>query len=91
MPAISNLCFVRAQHFDVADGLLGWARFEIGPLIVDGVAVRRTRAGHFALSYPKRHDRAGREHTIVIPSSLDGAKLIEQQVLRELRRRGEIR
>ncbi len=53
-----------AQH----DGLLGWVAFAAGDAVrVDGVALRRSRRGHYDLIYPCREDRAGRPHPIAWP------------------------
>ena len=86
---ISNLHFKPAPHLDVAAGLLGWIRVDVGPLRIDGIALRRTRRGELALAYPSRRDRQDREHTIVLPVSLEDEIAIERAVMAELKRRGE--
>lgn len=91
MALVSNLRFTPASTIDASSGLLGWARFEFGGLRVDGVAVRRTRAGRHALSYPCRRDRSGREHAFVLPTSVENRQKIEQAVFGELRRQGVLR
>ncbi|MFG0319484.1 MAG: hypothetical protein ACF8XB_19595 [Planctomycetota bacterium JB042] len=64
-----------------ARGLLGWASFRHGVLRLDGVAVRRTRDGRLVLSFPVRHDRAGRQHDVVRPADATARRTIEADVL----------
>ena len=79
---ISAVRFSAAAGHDLASGLLGWASFTIcGLLRVDGVTVRRTRAGRIALSWPERRDRAGIGHSIVRPINDGARRILEAQVL----------
>ena len=80
----ANVHFTRATDADVRDGLLGFVRFSIGPLRVDGVTLRRTRGGRLALSSPCRRDRAGRYHALMRPVNARARRLLEAQVLHAL-------
>ena len=78
---VHGVQFTSASSSDAAKGLLGWVRFILNDLVrIDGVGVRRTLAGHLALSFPARRDRAGREHKLMRP--------VSAEVGREIRRRG---
>jgi len=78
---ISSITFLPAAASDVADGLLAYVTFEVGGLRIDGVTLRRTRAGRFALSFPERRDSQGRRHSIVRPLDGEARREIEAQVL----------
>jgi DNA-binding cell septation regulator SpoVG len=68
------------------EGLPGWFSITLnGALAVDGIALRRTRAGELALSFPERRDRAGNRHSVVRPISNEARRAIERQVLDALR------
>ena len=84
-PEVSNLRFAASQKGEVVTGLLGWVRFRLdGRLQLDGVAVRRTRGGELALSFPARVDRHGRRHPYIRPLNDVTRKEIERQVFRQL-------
>lgn len=79
---LSDVRFTPARGTDVEAGLLGWASFVIdGELVVDGVAVRRSRAGRLYLSLPDRSDRSGRRHPIIRPRNDRSRRLLEDLVL----------
>ncbi len=40
-------------------GLLGWIRFRLGPLRLDGIALRRSRDGRTYLAFPERRTSRG--------------------------------
>ena len=67
-------------------GLLGWVSCTVGATLrLDGLALRRTREGRLALSFPCRRDRQGRKHPLVRPLD-DAARVsIERQILAALR------
>ena len=67
MTDLRNVRFVPGASPDRAQGLLGYLRFEIGGLVVDGVTLRRTREGELRLSFPERRDRRGGRHPVVRP------------------------
>jgi len=67
-------------------GLLGWARGRLGHVLVDGLAVRRTRRGRLEVAWPTRRDAAGREHRLVWPVDRSVRDAVRAQVLAEVRR-----
>jgi len=68
------------------NGLLGYVSCTVANLRIDGLTLRRTRDGRFAISFPCRRDGSGRKHPIVRP--LDGS--LERAILSALRRQGEL-
>jgi len=65
--------------------LLGWLAFDVdGTWHVDGVALRRTRSGRLALSFPSRTDRHGLERALLRPTCDRAPRVIERLVLDEL-------
>ena len=84
-PTITRIRFRPASRRDVSEGLLGWLKFEHGNLLVEGVMVRRTRAGTVALSFPRHVDREGRMRYPVRPISDGARRAIEKQILAELK------
>ncbi|RKY19801.1 MAG: hypothetical protein DRQ55_09720 [Planctomycetota bacterium] len=75
---------VTAVHFTPAPeaqrGLLGWLSCRYGDLLLDGIAVRRTRDGRMCLSFPTRHDRHGRQHHLVRPADDASRRAIERVI-----------
>lgn len=84
--AISNLRYAPASSRQRSEGLLGWVSFRLaGAFHIDGVALRRTRDGRLALSWPVRRDSRGRHHPLVRPLS-DAVRInVERQVFARLR------
>lgn len=57
-----------ASQQDRTDGLLGFVQVRVGgTMLLDCIAVRRTRAGKLTLSYPERTDRYGVRHAVIRP------------------------
>ena len=81
---VSSVRFVAASQADQTRGLLGFASFVLGPVRIDGVTVRRTLDGRLALSFPVRHDAAGRAHAIVRPLDDAARRALEAQVFSAL-------
>lgn len=88
MTRASVLSFRPAKALDQAAGLLGYARVQIGDLLVDGVAIRRSRDGRHVISLPSRRSREGHEFSVVAPVSNAVGRDLEQQVLEALRTQG---
>lgn len=84
LPAVVDIRLVAASAMDRARGLLFFAAFTYGALRLDGVAVRRTRDGRLALSFPVRHDRHGRHHALVRPIDDAARRALEAQVFAAL-------
>ena len=82
---ISRIAFVRSNQVESRTGLLGWCSFTLGNLVrVDGVCVRRTRAGRLALSFPSRRDRAGNDHPYIRPIDDATRRQLEATILSAL-------
>lgn len=82
MLVITGVTFAAARPEDIERGLLGWASFLLGGVVrLDGVAVRRTLEGRYALSFPARRDGAGRRHFSVRPVDNQARLEIEHVVL----------
>ena len=82
---VSSVEFKPAPPPAVRRGLLGWLAFDIdGTFHVDGVALRRTRAGRLALSFPSRTDRHGLERALLRPTCDRARRAIERAVLAEI-------
>lgn len=80
---VSELRFTRASEELRRSGLLGWTRFDLGPVAIDGVAVRKTVDGRHVLAFPER-----RGHAIVRPITDAARREIEEQILGSLRASG---
>jgi hypothetical protein len=85
-----DIRFVPAAPAVRATGMRGWVSFELGPLYLDSISVRRTREGRYRLSFGVRLDGNGVEHSPVRPRSNAARDEIEGSVLGELRKRGFI-
>ncbi len=82
---VGDVHFIAATPSQEADGLVGWVRFTLNGIVhLDGVMLRRSVAGHLALSFPARRDRTGREHKFVRPVSAEVSREIECQVIKAL-------
>ncbi len=82
---ISGVQFVSAQLLDVDDGFLGWVSCTLNESIrLNGLALRRTREGRLALSFPARKDAMGRKHFFLRPLDDATRRKIERQVFRAL-------
>lgn len=66
------------------DGLLGYLSVFYGDLILDGIVLRRTAEGRYALSFPARTDRAGRKHSYIRPVDDQVRQDIERELLWQL-------
>lgn len=77
---ITDVSFREANAADVKTGLCGFIEFTLnGSVRVTGVALRRTRAGRYTLSYP-----APRQHPIIAPIDDESREAIEKQVFAAL-------
>lgn len=81
---VTDITMAAAPPNDRQHGLLAFLSFTVGDLRLDGVAVRRTRAGEIVLSFPKRRDRKGRERPLVRPTDAEARRRITSDVLRAL-------
>ena len=76
--------WIRASDEDQRTGLLGYASVTYGDLVLDGITLRRTADGRYALSFPARTDRAGKRHSYVRPADDEARKNIEAELLWQL-------
>ena len=83
---IRAIRFIPASDADAERGLLAFVKLEVGPLILDGVTLRRHADGRLGLSWPERTDRAGRRHPLVRPVDDAARRELEAEVLAELAR-----
>ena len=83
---ITDIRFSTATTEDRRRGLLGYVSVVIGNLLrLDGITVRRSRAGRIILSFPERRDRLGRGHPFMRPIDALARQEIEQRVLHQIR------
>jgi len=79
---VADVRFSAGTTAMVAQGLLGFVTATInGSIRLDGIALRRTRDGRLALSFPARRDNAGRERSLFCPINDQARRDIERQVL----------
>ena len=78
---VSIVAFSTSSADDMARGLIGWLSLRVGRIVLDGIAVRRTRDGRISLSYPERADRHGDRHPYIRPVDECARREIELQVL----------
>ncbi|MEO0652580.1 MAG: hypothetical protein AAFZ65_18050 [Planctomycetota bacterium] len=82
---VTDVAFAGASSADRDRGLLGWVRLRAGDLLVDGIAVRRTRGGRLTLSWPSRRSSSGASFAYVRPINDRARAWLEEQVLDQLR------
>ncbi|MBK8100637.1 MAG: hypothetical protein IPK26_26405 [Planctomycetes bacterium] len=82
--------WVRGSDDDVRSGLLGYLSVSYGTLVLDGLVLRRTAEGRFAISFPARTDRAGRRHSYIRPADDAARREIESQILAQLGQHTEV-
>ena len=76
--------WVAATEAEIRTGLCGYVSVVYGDLILDGIVLRKTTDGRFALSFPARSDRSGRRHSYIRPASDEVRKAIEAELLWQL-------
>ena len=70
-------------------GLLAYARVALGPYKIDGITVRKTRAGRLAVTYPKRTARDGTAHPVFLPTDPEVRGALEGEIIAAYRRHEE--
>jgi len=83
---IRAIRFIPASDAEAERGLLAYVKLEYGPLVLDGVTLRRHADGRLGLTWPERIDRAGRRHPLIRPVSDAARRELEDEVLAELAR-----
>ena len=81
--------WVKAGEAEIKSGLLGFLSVTYGNLVLDGICLRRTSDGRYALSFPARTDRAGRKHSYIRPADDEARQAIEAEILWQLGEREE--
>ncbi len=88
---ITEFAFTPAPRSLRATGLLGFLRLVLNDtVVIDGITIRRTLQGTIVVSWPEHH-RRGASRRVVHPRDEDSRAFIEREILRVLRRRGEVR
>jgi hypothetical protein len=88
---LRDIQFTPGSPAERTTGLLGWVRLRYGDLLLDGLALRRTRDGRLVLSFPRPSRRVGLARQLVGPAGPDVREQIESEVIAELHRQGAIR
>ncbi|MBZ0153296.1 MAG: hypothetical protein K8J09_17360 [Planctomycetes bacterium] len=83
-PTLLVRTWARGSDDDRRSGLLGFISAIYGNILLDGITLRRTADGRFALSFPARTDRSGRRHAYFRPVDDDARKGIEAEILWQL-------
>ena len=76
--------WVRGSADDERRGLLGYLSVTYGDLLLDGLVLRRTADGRFAISFPARTDRNGKRHPFIRPIDNEAREAIERELLWQL-------
>jgi hypothetical protein len=84
VPELLIESWTTASDSEVRSGLLGYLSIRYGPLLLDGITLRRTAEGRLALSFPARTDRAGRRHSYIRPVDAAARAQIEAVVLAQV-------
>lgn len=91
-PRISDLVVSAATAADQLTGLMAWLRFRLDDrILIDGVALRRSRDQRLLLSWPGRRDKHGRLHHSVRPFDDDARIALEAAIFDELDLPAEVR
>jgi hypothetical protein len=77
---VSELHYTPASREARSDGLLGFIQCVVAGLLRIDCSLRRTRDGRLCLSFPIKHDSAGRQHPLVAPANGDARALLEQAI-----------
>lgn len=84
-PLVSDVRITATLRRDQDAGLVAYVRATVaGALVIDGLTIRRTRGGAYALSFPSRRDRRGLEHPYFMPLDREAERAIEEAVLAAL-------
>lgn len=82
---VTDVRCVAGSAEDAASGLLGWVSCTLNGVIrLEGIALRRTRDGRHALSFPARRDGTGQDHPYIRPLGDAARREIERQVFAAL-------
>lgn len=88
---VSEVVLSPAPRSDQDRGLLGWIALTMdGVLRLHGLALRRTRAGRLAVTFPRRRGRRDREHSVLHPTCDTARREIEAAVIGALEAQGDL-
>ena len=88
---VTGVSFQAARPELVDTGLLGWIEFSVAGLRVEGVTLRRTADGRYALSFPERRLLRNHRRYYVRPLDDRARRHIERQVFSALHLDAEVR
>ncbi len=88
-PEVRVVSWVRASDAELRTGMCGYLRVAYGSLELDGIVLRKTIEGRYALSFPARTDRAGKKHSYIRPRDSEAREAIEREILWQLGERAE--
>jgi hypothetical protein len=77
---VSDVHMVDASPAEIRRGLLGYIKCTVGGLVLDGLTLRRSEAGHLYVAFPRPRDAQGREHVNVRPLNAWSQRDIEAQI-----------
>ena len=90
LPEIDIRSWKRASDDERRSGLIAYLTLLIGPVVVDGVTLRRFSSGQFGLSFPARVKASGQRFSIVWPADNERRLALEREVLRQLAERQDL-
>jgi len=77
---VTDVRMLEASPAEVRRGLLGFITCTLGGrILLDGLTLRRSRAGRLYVSFPRPRDAYGRERAVVRPLNASAQREIEAQ------------
>lgn len=83
-PEVRLRTWVKASEAEIRTGLCGYLSAVYGALVLDGIVLRKTADGRYALSFPARTDRSGKRHSYIRPVDNEARETIERELLWQL-------
>ena len=80
-PLVSEVSYTPARPDLQQCGLLGFIQCVVGGLLRVNCSLRRSRDGRLVLSFPVKHDKHGRQLSLVAPVSAEVRMALEQAVI----------
>ena len=82
---ITNVAITLARPDHEKEGILAWLTCVIANIVVlDGIALRRTRDGRPVLSFPRREDSAGRQHPYIRAAASETGQQFERAIFKAI-------
>lgn len=86
-PEIHTITEVRIRLApDATSGLVAFASCRYGGVLLNDIAIRRDRAGHLFLTYPRKLAASGRPHPLHHPIDRQTADQFEAAVIGQVQR-----